>query len=76
MASPLDMQPGHRYRIQYQLDNQRKPREAVLDFLGIGRFVDEYDFSARPIAGTQTLKRSTILQVWEVPQSTPIRIGG
>lgn len=68
------MTPGLRYRIRYRLPGSRQMLEAVMDFLGtnhVGQRL-EYVFSARPIAGTQTL--FDVVEVEEVAMTTNVYI--
>jgi hypothetical protein len=55
------MLPGRKYRLRYQLANQRKPREAVLIFLD--EFGGQYHFSARPVAGTQSIEKEAVQHI-------------
>ena len=53
--------PGWKYRLRSQSSQQRYPREAVMTFLGMDG--DNYFFSARPVAGTQTLNAAMVREV-------------
>lgn len=55
---------GKKIRLTYRIGMQRKDREAVMVYLGTDGD-SRYIFSARPVAGTQTLPMSAIID-WEV----------
>jgi hypothetical protein len=61
---------GYKYRVRYQLPQQRIMREAVMKFLGS----EEYHliFDLRPLAGTQRVPRSCIKSAVQVPNSTDV----
>lgn len=63
---------GKKYRVTHQSDLQRFARESVMVYLGKSKFSDEHQFSARPLAGTQTLTTGSILKSEEVPEDTPV----
>ena len=65
-----------RFRVRYQLATQRVPREDVLDLVGGNHPLDlNYVFSARPIAGTQTIPKTAIIQMLPTSDDTPITLG-
>lgn len=67
------MEVGHRYRIRIKRDADRKQKTVVMDFMA--EHEREYLFSARPVAGTQTIPRRWILGVEEVDKATtPIQL--
>jgi hypothetical protein len=70
----MDMVSGRRYRITHQSDTQKYARVSVLDFMqsGTGTDASALMFSARPIAGTQAMPRSWIINIEEVSSNTPI----
>lgn len=65
--------PSHRYRLRWRHPAQRLDREAVWSFLGDAPD-DHVSFSARPLAGTQTMPRDWIVDLTEVPKDTPISL--
>jgi hypothetical protein len=80
---PEDMVKGKKYEIKFMIRGvQRYPRKSVMVYLGINettlgipqRYGVGYLFSARPAAGTQEIARDHILEVKEVPRSTPSSI--
>lgn len=60
--------PGKKYRITYKSEAQRNKREAVLQFLE--EVEGELVLSARPVAGTQKMPRSWIIDITDVSDST------
>jgi hypothetical protein len=62
------LSPGATYEIVTRIGAQRYNRRSVMRYLGEGR--GELLFSARPIAGTQTLHRDHIIGIREVPART------
>jgi hypothetical protein len=71
VKQPLyNFEPGKRYEIVHQSPGQRYARVSVMVYLGTSGAIDQLSFSARPVAGTQTMPRSWIRNVEEVPDST------
>jgi len=58
--------PGCSYRIRSKSSIQKYPRESVMTFLGM--VGDNYSFSARPVAGTQTMDHHMLKDVLSVEQ--------
>ena len=71
MAS-FELTPGQRLRVLHRSETQKYTRESVMIFLE--KIDNQLVFSARPVAGTQTLPVSWIIGVW--PTSEPIKING
>lgn len=58
------MKPGQFYRIIFRIPGvHNKPREAVFKFLA--ETATEYDFNARPLAGTTTIEKKFVLEMYE-----------
>jgi len=72
---PDPMVIGKKYKIRHKSLTQRYARESVMVYLGQGMHVDQLEmFSARPVAGTQSLWKVDI-QSWElVDDATPISL--
>lgn len=67
---PEEMEIGKRYRIWHKSDTERSMRSSVMDYLGHdGR---DYQFNARPVAGTQAVPAHWIKYIEEVYKTTPI----
>lgn len=67
---------GFKYRIVWKTPQQKYPRESIMLFVGMeGEApLDSYRFSARPVAGTQTLDQHLVRlvqSVEQVPAGTP-----
>lgn len=68
---PDEMQEGHRYSIIHQLEGvERFPRVSVLTYLGKDPTGD-YQFNARPVAGTTHMHDGMILSIVEVGKDVP-----
>lgn len=76
----MELIPGKRYLLIHRGPLQRYDRESVMIFLGVeyhpagSAGEPYYQFSARPVAGTQTLPDSWIKEVYEVTPDERIRI--
>lgn len=74
MTTKVKLERGNRYRIYHQSPSQGYMRVSVMDYL------DDDDqhhvFSARPVAGTQTLPKSWVIRIVEVSTETPVSING
>jgi hypothetical protein len=76
----IDMTVGRRYKIFHMSETQRLLRYSVMDYLG--REATEsysgegpnYSFSARPEAGTQSVRPRDIVSVIMVSKSSPIEL--
>lgn len=66
------MSRGKKYKVVYKSDTQRFNREAVMVFLG--EQGNDTSWSARPVAGTQTMPRHWIIGVAEVEASARVYI--
>lgn len=62
--------PGLRYRVIHKSPEQRYARVSIMDFLA--EHEHHYVFSARPIAGTQTMPKGWVLDKAVVAKETPI----
>jgi hypothetical protein len=74
--APTPMTPGKNYRVIYQLPGvQKKPREAVMTFLGHNAELvwKKYTFSLRPLSGTTELDTTWVREIWSTqrPVMTP-----
>jgi hypothetical protein len=63
---------GTRYHVRYRAPNQRRSRTAVMDFVAVDRA--NLVFSARPVAGTQSIPGAWVRSVKAVPIDTPVHI--
>ena len=63
-----NLEVGKKYRVIYQTKTERYPRSAVMIYLGSA--AELLLFSARPVAGTQSIIPSWIKMFEEVPDST------
>lgn len=77
VRNPADptLTAGHRYKITHRAGNQQIARYSIMDYMGPDH--DEpknLNFSARPLAGTQSMPKSWIISIREVPKTTPIAI--
>jgi len=63
---------GKRYQVTFRLDSQRQDHEFIMDYLGLGAYPSETMWDARPVAGTQHVRKSTIKFIRLVPQNTGI----
>lgn len=68
-----DFRVGAKYRIQYELDGLRVPRESVVVYLGMG--LNGLAFDARPQAGTLTIPISQMTEAAEVPEDATVYVG-
>lgn len=59
---------GRKYRIKHRSETQKKDRESVMRFLG--EEGSSYVWSARPVAGTQTMPKSWVKSAEPVLEST------
>lgn len=58
------------YRVRYQLEEQRKPRELVGTYLGAGLLGGQH-FDLDPVGGTASIPATALLDVELVPGATP-----
>jgi hypothetical protein len=64
---------GKKFKIRHQTPGvQRYARESVMVFLGYALHTGEFQFSARPVAGTQHFMASHLLTIELVPDDTEI----
>lgn len=67
---------GHKYRIVWKTEAMKYFRESIMQFLCVEEYGSgiRYTFSARPVAGTQTMgkhEQDTVVLVERVADSTP-----
>jgi hypothetical protein len=71
------LEPGKRYFLRYRLYGQRRDRTAVMDFMAEdsqGVRGGHLLFSARPLAGTQSLPKEALLEWRQVGKDMPIHL--
>jgi hypothetical protein len=75
MRSVDELEVGSKYKIRYRIGMQRNDREAVMVFLGKSETLsDLLLWSARPVAGTQSLYPQDIKEVEKVASDTVVYI--
>lgn len=68
----LDLTVGQRYWLRYRSATQRLDRTAVMTYLGTNG--DALTFNARPVAGTQEMPRSWLLDIVPVAAGTAVHL--
>lgn len=69
----MNLEIGTRYRLRYRSETQRRDRTAVMDYIGTNHNGD-HQFSARPVAGTQTMPAAWLLEAVAVAKATPVHL--
>lgn len=65
---------GHRYRLHLKRDQDRNVKTTILDYLGDDGDGRTHLFSARPLAGTQTIPHRWVRGAELVSTTVPIQL--